>query len=356
MNKIEKIKELKNLLDSEALSRSQYDSLLKEILASKDISENNESFNAIDNTKFKSVKKEIRLDLGVKDSKVRLVKWLKNVGSNLKKNGDSIAEVETDKAILEITSAYEGVLIEHSVLEGEIVKNDQVLAVLETDKEACRLFHESLNSLELESCTIGYQEWMTDNLKVKYFRNGDIINEASTPKEWLEAEKKKEPAWGYYNDDPINENKYGLLYNHWAISDIRKIAPKGWKVPNENDWETLIKSVGGDFIAGKSLKSRDGWKKILFDDNDNESLVEGLNGTDKYGFNALPAGYLVDVEDHNYRSFSDEGYADLGLKGVWACSGEGLPDFVLRGKKQDACLIYGGIGIATSVRCIKDNS
>src|SRR5881296_1784899 len=48
----------------------------------------------------------------------RLVKWLKNEGDAVK-SGDSLAEVETDKAIMELVARGEGVLRKRVVSEGE---------------------------------------------------------------------------------------------------------------------------------------------------------------------------------------------------------------------------------------------
>ena len=48
----------------------------------------------------------------------RLVKWLKNEGDAVK-SGDPLAEVETDKAIMELVARGDGVLRKRLVGEGE---------------------------------------------------------------------------------------------------------------------------------------------------------------------------------------------------------------------------------------------
>src|ERR687891_576493 len=48
----------------------------------------------------------------------RLVKWLKNEGDAVK-NGDTLAEVETDKAIMELVARGDGVLRKRLVGEGD---------------------------------------------------------------------------------------------------------------------------------------------------------------------------------------------------------------------------------------------
>ena len=49
---------------------------------------------------------------------------------------------------------------------------------------------------------IGTDEWMTENLSVKKFNNGDPIPEAKTDADWLKAGQDKSPAWCYQNNDP----------------------------------------------------------------------------------------------------------------------------------------------------------
>lgn len=101
---------------------------------------------------------------------------------------------------------------------------------------------------------IGSQIWMNKNLSVEKFRNGDQIMQAKTNSEWMKAGEDKKPAWCYYNNDPSNETKYGKLYNWFAISDPRGLAPLGWHIPNDTEWEELSNFLGGKTVAGASLK------------------------------------------------------------------------------------------------------
>src|SRR5204862_8195985 len=59
----------------------------------------------------------------------RLVKWLKNEGDAVK-SGDPIAEVETDKAIMEIVARGDGVLRKRLVGEGDARPVGQLIAVI----------------------------------------------------------------------------------------------------------------------------------------------------------------------------------------------------------------------------------
>jgi pyruvate dehydrogenase E2 component (dihydrolipoamide acetyltransferase) len=59
----------------------------------------------------------------------RLVKWLKNEGDAVK-NGDVLAEVETDKAVMELVARGDGVLRKRLVNEGEARPVGQIVAVI----------------------------------------------------------------------------------------------------------------------------------------------------------------------------------------------------------------------------------
>lgn len=123
---------------------------------------------------------------------------------------------------------------------------------------------------------IGKQIWMTENLNVDQFQNGDRIPQAITEEQWNAANANEKPAWCYYDDKPSNGASYGKLYNWYAINDRRGLAPDGWHVPSVEEYEQLIKSLGKE--AGKKMKSITGW-------NSGGSL-----GNNASGFSALPGG------------------------------------------------------------------
>ena len=104
--------------------------------------------------------------------------------------------------------------------------------------------------------TIGSQVWMTENLNVDKFRNGDPIPEAKTYEEWKKAGENKQPAWCNYKNDPANGEKYGKLYNWFAVNDPRGLAPKGCHIPSDKEWTVLTDFLGGNKVAGTKMKSR----------------------------------------------------------------------------------------------------
>lgn len=124
---------------------------------------------------------------------------------------------------------------------------------------------------------IGTQVWMTRNLDVAVFRNGDPIRHATTDAEWDSATNDGEPVWCYYNNDPSNAQPFGRLYNWFAVVDPRGLAPLGYHVPSDEEWGVLISSLGGDAVAGDALKNSTGWSGAG-------------SGTNTSGFFAMPGG------------------------------------------------------------------
>ncbi len=143
-----------------------------------------------------------------------------------------------------------------------------------------------------EIIEIGDQIWQTKNLNVGKFRNGDLIPQVLSNEEWEQRTKEGVSAWCYYNNESDNGEKYGRLYNWWAVNDIRGLAPKGYHVPSNSEWQKLIKFLGGMMRAGNSMKNSSGWKN-------------NGNGSNDSGFSALPGG-----KRHLFGSFEsiDEAY------------------------------------------------
>jgi len=103
-----------------------------------------------------------------------------------------------------------------------------------------------------------------------------------------------------YNDSASYCEKYGRLYD-WKTA--KTVCPKGWRLPSLEDWNRLVATAGGKEIAGKTLKSKSGWN-IRSDGSDG-------NGTDDYGFSALPGGSRYSTGD-----FLNAG----GYGGWWAAT------------------------------------
>ena len=99
--------------------------------------------------------------------------------------------------------------------------------------------------------TIGTQVWTGCNLNVDTYLNGDPIPQITDPNLWKSA---RQGAWCYYNNDPANGAIYGKLYNWYAVNDSRGLAPSGYHIPTDTEWNTLINFLGDFTIAGEKLK------------------------------------------------------------------------------------------------------
>lgn len=158
---------------------------------------------------------------------------------------------------------------------------------------------------------IGKQVWMAKNLNLERYSNGELIPEAKTAEEWKIASEKGLPVWCYYEFNRKNGKKYGRLYNWYAVSDSRGLAPDGWHIPDVSEWGRLSEFAGPR--AGIMLKSRKGWywekKNPTF-----KMICREMRGEDKYGFSALGGG-MIDHEgiysaksQFGYWWTSDQGY------------------------------------------------
>jgi uncharacterized protein (TIGR02145 family) len=102
------------------------------------------------------------------------------------------------------------------------------------------------------SITIGIQEWTGINLDVDRYRNGDLIPQVTNPAQWAALTTG---AWCYYNNDPANGPIYGKLYNWYAVTDPRGLAPVGYHVPSNPEYLTLETTLGGNILtAGGAMK------------------------------------------------------------------------------------------------------
>jgi uncharacterized protein (TIGR02145 family) len=179
---------------------------------------------------------------------------------------------------------------------------------------------------------IGKQEWMSENLNVEHYRNGDVIPQVQSEKKWSELETG---AWCYYENKTINGPSYGKLYNWYAVNDPRGLAPEGWHVPSDSEWTKLTDYLGGAETAGKKMKSASGW------------YADG-NGINSRGFTAFPGGvrFIFGV------------YDDVGEYGTFWSASEGSSDFAwsrdLDYANSDVSRYYGHKGDGFSVRCVRD--
>jgi len=131
--------------------------------------------------------------------------------------------------------------------------------------------------------TIGEQTWMTENLKVKKYSNGDEIPLVVKSEDW--GIQTTGAYCNYYHDES-NINPYGRLYNWFAVVDLRGLCPTGWHVPTIKDWKALIAFLGGEDLAAGKMKSRGNLKEET-----GLWIYPNAISEPACGFNGLPGGY-----------------------------------------------------------------
>jgi len=187
----------------------------------------------------------------------------------------------------------------------------------------------------LNDTIIGTQVWTTKNLDITKYRNGDAITQVNTIQEWANANAKQEGAWCYYNFDPKNGELYGKLYNWHAVNDPRGLAPDGYHIPSDEEWNLLVDYLGGIDSAVIVMKSNSGW-------------FENGNGNNKSGFTGLPGGFLS----------TSGAFYDITELGTWWSSTEFDKDDAWgRNLNYKSTKVgrfdYNKIGYL-SIRCLKD--
>ena len=188
---------------------------------------------------------------------------------------------------------------------------------------------------------IGNQWWMAENLNYEY--------------------KVNDSTYGSYcyNNSADSCAKYGRLYTWAAAMDstttgcgygksctathpVQGICPSGWHLPDTVDWHDLIVAAGGKYSAGAKLKSTSGWE--------NDRWGNDGNGTDAFGFSALPSGYMSRSGDYHTAG----GYAYIWSSFEYI-TGLVAYEMGLRCDVADAYVERGSEDSGYAVRCIKDS-
>lgn len=182
------------------------------------------------------------------------------------------------------------------------------------------------------SVHIGNQVWMLENLNVTHFRNGEVIPLAT---KWQNPDTA---VYCNFNNTDSLSKTYGKLYNWYAAHDKRNIAPVGWHVPTESDWQTLIAFLGGENFAGGKLKEK----------GIRHWLKPNTGASNESGFTGLPGGYSTNTGV----------FLGMGTNAYWWSSTDGNETMgccrCVSSTSQAIECIKGGKLCGFSVRCIKD--
>jgi uncharacterized protein (TIGR02145 family) len=162
-----------------------------------------------------------------------------------------------------------------------------------------KLMSESLPETQ-ETSSVKSYETLTDDRDGKTYR---VITIGG--RHWMAENLNHQTSGSWcYNGNYYNCEKYGSLYDWYKAINV---CPSGWHLPTEAEWNELIMVAGGGEgavarklnakVAGggeravaRKLKAKEGWYGIFG------------NGTDAYGFSALPGGqcrnggYFTDID------------------------------------------------------------
>ena len=132
-------------------------------------------------------------------------------------------------------------------------------------------------------------EWSTTNLAVTTYANGDEIPLVTDLFAWAALTTG---ARCCPNGDcsPGNIATYGYLYNWYAVDDFRGLAPLGFRIPTDTEWQTLVDCLGGFEIAGSKLKET----------GTTHWNAPNIDSTNSSGFTALGTGYRSQYGTFDY--------------------------------------------------------
>ena len=183
-----------------------------------------------------------------------------------------------------------------------------------------------------KTVTIGSQTWMAQNLNYKTTNSFCYESSAENCEKYgrlylWSAAMDSVGAWS------TNGKDCGDLTSCSPTDPVRGVCPKGWHLPSNTEWETMLIAVGGVSTAGKVLKSTSSWNG---------------NGTDDFGFSALSAGYRFVRGDYDLEGSKTYFWSSTEKDNNRAIS------MSLNGNDDNAFLNGNYKFLGFSVRCLKD--
>jgi uncharacterized protein (TIGR02145 family) len=194
---------------------------------------------------------------------------------------------------------------------------------------------------------IGDQWWTAQNLKVTHYRNGDALPIVTNNTQWANLTTG---ACCSFGNNEANVATYGRLYNWYAASDSRNIAPEGWHVPSMAEWQQLEMYLG----MSQADANKTGWRGT----NEGGKLKEAgtahwggpnTGATNESGFTALPGGLRND-DDGLCGNMTSYGY-------YWTRTTDNSGfswNYVLRFDNSDVCRVAISNKRGFSLRLVKD--
>lgn len=130
---------------------------------------------------------------------------------------------------------------------------------------------------------IGGANWMTGDLQVSQFLNGDSIPEARTDSAWKHYAKTKKPC--------RRNIGFTTVYNGYAIMDPRGLLPSGFVLPEFYDFQLLVRAAGE---KGWTALASYTWKEQEWSNEDMGLKKTKMKGKNELFFNAREGGYVYE--------------------------------------------------------------
>ena len=202
-----------------------------------------------------------------------------------------------------------------------------------------------INISTYETVKIGNQVWMAENLNVSHYRNGDSIPQVQDADKWV---KLNTGAWCYYKNNNGNDQVYGKLYNWFTVNDTRGLAPEGWHIPTDKEWQELECFLGMSLKDAKKTSWRGSIGGKLKETGTAHWSTPNAGVTNESGFTALAGGY---------RSVSG-GFGGIGhVASFWSSSADYDENAWFRFLGCSETVVYrNGTNkrFGMSVRCVRD--
>jgi uncharacterized protein (TIGR02145 family) len=212
-------------------------------------------------------------------------------------------------------------------------------------KEETNNFTEGKSGIEknedFASVKIDNNIWMSKNLNVDKLNNGENIIESKNIEDWVKNNTEKKPSFCYYNFNSKDSDKYGKIYNYYAI--ISNLAPKGWHIAKKTEWNELMN------------KYENSTSSLIRVENDSES--------NESGFSSFLCGYLVcDLGGGKdgvtyYPNFSDQSTAwwySTSKSDVLKAALLDINSFRIQEYGENNNTNYDLLGSGFYIRCVKD--
>jgi len=203
----------------------------------------------------------------------------------------------------------------------------------------------------LTAVAVGFEEAKSKGIK-KIWRNGALNINVAVENSIRRVGAKNYPCTRVNNQVWMAQNLelddtgirylrrvkegYGKLYN-WDMA--MKACPVGWKLPSDEDWQTLINNLGGKELAGGVMKDDKAW----------ENVKNTVKSKPVVGFNAVPSGGMEGAGS----------FTEMGQDAIFWTSTENRSGAMFVQLKNSNTIAYIGTGAASkenyySVRCLED--